>query len=53
MANRQFFRPLPRKGFPLYWILLVYLVAGYFFTGIENRVGGYNYRAEDIAGGCR
>ena len=31
MACKQFFRPLPRKGFPLYWILLVYLVVGYFY----------------------
>lgn len=34
MANKQFFRSLPRKGFPLYWILLGYLVAGYFWPAI-------------------
>lgn len=31
MTYRHFFRPLPRKGFPLYWILLIYLVVGYFY----------------------
>lgn len=31
MAKKQFFRHLPKKGFPLYWILLVYLVVGYFY----------------------
>ena len=31
MARKQFFRSLPRKGFPLYWILLAYLVVGYFY----------------------
>ena len=34
MAHKQFFRSLPRKGFPLYWILLVYLVVGYFWPVI-------------------
>ena len=34
MARKRFFRTLPRKGFPLYWILLVYLVAGYFYPVI-------------------
>lgn len=34
MANKQFYRSLPRKGFPLYWILLAYLVAGYFYPVI-------------------
>lgn len=31
MTKRQFFRPLPRKGLPLFWILAAYLVAGYFY----------------------
>lgn len=31
MAKKQFFRSLPKGGFPLYWILLAYLVAGYFY----------------------
>ncbi len=31
MEHKQFFRSLPQKGFPLYWILLVYLVVGYFY----------------------
>ena len=34
MAHKQSFRPLPREGFPLFWILLVYLVAGYFWPAI-------------------
>ena len=34
MAQKQFFRSLPRKGFPLYWILLVYLMVGYFYPVI-------------------
>ena len=34
MAHKQFFRSLPQKGFPLYWILLVYLVVGYFYPVI-------------------
>ena len=34
MAHKQFFRSLPRKGFPLYWILLIYLVVGYFWPVI-------------------
>lgn len=31
MANKQFFRSIPRQGFPLFWILLLYLVVGYFY----------------------
>lgn len=34
MAHKQFFRYLPQKGFTLYWILLVYLVVGYFYPVI-------------------
>lgn len=34
MAHKQFFRSLPKKGFPLYWILLIYLVVGYFWPVI-------------------
>lgn len=34
MANRQFFRSIPSDGFPLYWILLIYLVVGYFYPVI-------------------
>lgn len=34
MATKQFFRPLPKKGFPLFWILLIYLVAGFFYPVI-------------------
>lgn len=34
MARKQFYRSLPRKGFPLYWILLAYLAAGYFYPVI-------------------
>ena len=34
MAHKQVFRSLPQKGFPLYWILLVYLVVGYFYPVI-------------------
>ncbi len=34
MSGKQFFRPLPQKGFPLYWILLGYLVVGYFYPVI-------------------
>lgn len=34
MAERQFFRYLPKKGYSLYWILLVYLVIGYFYPVI-------------------
>ena len=34
MAHKHFFRSLPQKGFPLYWILLVYLVVGYFYPVI-------------------
>lgn len=31
MKYKHFYRPFPKKGFPLFWILLAYLVAGYFF----------------------
>lgn len=31
MAKKTFYRSLPRKGFPLFWILLVYLVIGFFY----------------------
>ena len=34
MAYKQFYRSLPKKGFPLYWILLAYLIAGYFYPVI-------------------
>ena len=34
MAHKQFFRSLPQKGFTLYWILLLYLVVGYFYPVI-------------------
>lgn len=34
MKYRHFFRPLPKKGFPLYWLLLLYLVFGYFYPVI-------------------
>lgn len=34
MAHKQFFRHLPQKRFPLYWILLIYLVVGYFYPVI-------------------
>lgn len=34
MATKKFHRHLEVKGFPLYWILLAYLVAGYFFPVI-------------------
>lgn len=34
MANKQFFRSLPPKGFPLYWIILAYLAIGYFYPVI-------------------
>ncbi|MCD8236910.1 MAG: 4Fe-4S binding protein [Prevotellaceae bacterium] len=34
MAKKQFFRYFPKKGFSLYWILLLYLVAGYFYPVI-------------------
>ena len=34
MATKRFFRSLPKKGFSLYWILLAYLVAGYFYPVI-------------------
>ena len=31
MASKRFFRSIPYKGYSLYWILLAYLVAGYFW----------------------
>lgn len=31
MARKPFYRSIPRKGFPLFWILLVYLVIGFFY----------------------
>lgn len=34
MAKKQFFRSLPLKGFPLYWIILAYLAIGYFYPVI-------------------
>ena len=34
MAKKQFYRSLPKKGFPLYWILLIYLVMGFFYPVI-------------------
>lgn len=34
MAQKTSFRTLPRPGFPLYWILLIYLVVGYFYPVI-------------------
>ena len=34
MAKKQFFRSIPSDGFPLYWILLIYLVVGYFYPVI-------------------
>ncbi len=34
MAKKQFFRSIPRKGFPLYWLLLAYLIIGYFYPAI-------------------
>lgn len=34
MAQKQFFRSIPKKGFSLYWILLAYLVVGYFYPVI-------------------
>lgn len=34
MKQKTFFRSLPRKGFPLFWILLIYLVVGYFYPVI-------------------
>ena len=33
-TQKQFFRPFPKQGFPLYWILLAYLVIGYFYPVI-------------------
>lgn len=34
MAQTRFFRYYPKKSFPLFWILLVYLIAGYFYPVI-------------------
>lgn len=34
MANKQFYRFVPTKGWPLYWIFLVYLVVGYFYPAV-------------------
>lgn len=34
MAQKRFFRSIPKKGFPLYWILLAYLVVGFFYPVI-------------------
>lgn len=34
MAKKQFFRSIPSDGFLLYWILLIYLVVGYFYPVI-------------------
>lgn len=34
MAKKHFFRSIPSDGFPLYWILLIYLVVGYFYPVI-------------------
>ena len=34
MTKKQFFRSLPPKGFPLYWIILAYLAIGYFYPVI-------------------
>ena len=31
MARKRFFRHFPRKGYPLYWILIAYLIVGYFY----------------------
>ena len=36
MKQKQFFRPLPKKGFPLYWIIIAYLIAGYFYPVIGS-----------------
>lgn len=34
MSQTRFFRHFPRKGYSLYWILLIYLLAGYFYPVI-------------------
>ena len=34
MKDRKFFRHYPKKSFPLYWILLIYLVVGIFYPVI-------------------
>lgn len=31
MATKKFYRYMPSKGYPLYWILFAYIVAGWFF----------------------
>lgn len=31
MATKKFYRHMPSKGYPLYWILFAYIVAGWFF----------------------
>lgn len=34
MTERRFFRHFPKKGYSLYWILLVYLAVGFFYPVI-------------------
>lgn len=34
MAQKQFFRSISKKGFPLYWIIIAYLIAGFFYPVI-------------------
>lgn len=34
MATSKFHRHLPMKGYPLYWILIAYLIVGYFYPAI-------------------
>ena len=34
MATKRFHRYMAKKGFPLYWLLLGYLVLGYFYPVI-------------------
>lgn len=34
MTHKQFFRPIPKKGFSFYWILLAYLIVGYAYPVI-------------------
>lgn len=36
MSQKTFHRYHPVKGYPLYWILLIYLVAGYFYPVIGS-----------------
>lgn len=31
MPNKKFFRYFPKKGYPLYWILIAYLIVGFFY----------------------